>query len=272
MNCEIYNTYENVKDMIRENREYYKKNTIIACNGKFHFRMNHQGIISVIMQPDRTLLCPAVKYQGIVNEVEEVENDRKKGKMSYQNMTFETFKGKNKSQIEIIRTFLYSKIVDYRVLIIKGEVGTGKTHLAKAIQFETLQKNYKSEFITFNDLQEIFFDVGEWNFKTNFESELKIKKLKESDYLIIDDLAINRVTKYFLSQFTNFLEKRTGKLIITTNLSLVSNEKFEEMADNKKKMHLNFAYDDRIISRLLEKSEIINLVDRDRRGNGKKND
>jgi DNA replication protein DnaC len=285
MNCKIYKNYDYMYEnyiypqekqweqlRIRklkhpENKEYRQefeeyndsRNPVIYCDGQFH--------IEVIVGKSDTVifpLCPVYTGKSIIEKVEEVDTETKKGKISYKNMTFDTFKGQNKKRLPSIYNFLNADIKILKNLILYGKNGTGKTHLAKAIQFETLQKGKISEFITLTELKTIFLETIRTNPNFNIESKKRLMQLEKADYLIIDDLATESTTEYFESQLTNLLDNRRGKLIVTTNLDIKTNDDFIKQQTNRD-MFLNFRYDKRIISRLLDYSEFISLTGRDQR-------
>ncbi len=135
----------------------------------------------------------------------------------------------------------------YQRLILFGETGRGKTHLAKA-HLNAYQKQRRKEveeqkiptwesdgmkftdFIKTTDteqesrkgLYEIFFDM-----EPHQEPEIKqranydFRMLMRAELLVIDDLGSEKKTEkeVFLQGFLKLLDQYTNKLIITTNLA-----------------------------------------------------
>ncbi|HDR4393056.1 TPA: ATP-binding protein [Bacillus cereus] len=128
-------------------------------------------------------------------------------------------------------------------LLLVGNCGAGKTHLAYAIGKTLQERNREVVFITMSEL------VRKIKSTFNKDSALTeddiIRRLVEVEFLILDDLgaelgALNgndKATRFINTILFSIFDGRQGKAtIITTNLS---GDRIEE------------AYDERIVSRLL---------------------
>lgn len=131
-----------------------------------------------------------------------------------------------------------------RGLLLIGEVGCGKSHLAIAILREIIDKGYTGLF--YNSpalLQEIRDTFDAQNPRT--ESSL-IDELLETDLLVFDDLGAEKSSEWTLDRFYLIINKRYESckpIIVTTNLD---------------KHQLKERLGDRILSRLVEMCEIMN--------------
>ncbi len=130
-----------------------------------------------------------------------------------------------------------------RGLLLRGEVGCGKSHLAIAILREIIDKGYTGLF--YNSpalLQEIRDTFDAQNPRT--ESAL-IDELLETDLLIFDDLGAEKSSEWTLDRFYLIINKRYESckpIIVTTNLD---------------KYQLKERLGDRILSRLVEMCEFM---------------
>lgn len=103
-------------------------------------------------------------------------------------------------------------------LILFGDAGTGKTHLASAIS-NCLMNDYfiPVKFGTFADLLDSLKD----SFKTDRQTKI-VKALGEIPLLVIDDLGKERYTEWASQILFQVIDRRYNKelpTIITTNLS-----------------------------------------------------
>ena len=176
-------------------------------------------------------------------------------------MTFENFKGYEKKKGQILQ---FLKDRKYKTLIISGQTGRGKTHLARAFQYKSTNDGVTVEFILSTELSKVFLEAGSWN--QNVEEKMTAKKkmnrLKNAEYIIIDDLGEERDTRsgHFKEQLFEFWEKKRGRCVITTNLKIYENTVFEELIFEEKEKSLNLKYGQRLMRRFLENSQIVVLT------------
>lgn len=103
-------------------------------------------------------------------------------------------------------------------LLLYGDVGTGKTHLACCIG-NFLMERLHPVFAT--SLVKILHKAK--SFKSSEDEDLYISKINEAHLLILDDLGAERDTDYALEIVYHIIDSRyrSGKpMIVTTNLSL----------------------------------------------------
>jgi DNA replication protein DnaC len=105
-------------------------------------------------------------------------------------------------------------------LLITGDFGTGKTHLAAAIANQAVELGLPSIFITVPDLLDslrfTFSDQNE-NFETRFE------EIRKSPLLVLDDFGTENATDWAqekLFQIINYRYSNQLPLVVTSNLSL----------------------------------------------------
>jgi DNA replication protein DnaC len=121
-------------------------------------------------------------------------------------------------------------------LILYGDVGTGKTHLAVAMANKIIE-NWEIRFTT---IQNLFVSY----YATSFESRVNwMDSYINSDFLIIDDYGVENITDSYYQIIFSIINGRINReapLILTTNQSL---ESFKENTSVK---------ESRLNSRILE--------------------
>jgi DNA replication protein DnaC len=142
-------------------------------------------------------------------------------------------------------------------LLLEGKTGTGKSTLAASMLLESQKLTFiekegpsiqKHLFITSFEFEELS--------KLAIQSDAYKEKLQtiiNCDFLVFDDFGTNRATDFVLDQVIRLISSRYENLkptIFTTNLD------FEQIAN---------LYDDRIASRLISNSQIIQMTGEDRR-------
>lgn len=141
-------------------------------------------------------------------------------------MTFENFDSsllENPEIVEEIKKFPETK---FKRLLLIGNVGTGKTHLASALknQIDSEIKNKMIE-VTASDLYDIFFDLNKID--TVNEARAKIEEMLLYPFIFIDDLGEEKHTEneIFNQAFKRLIDKYHGRFIITSNLGIDDMEK-----------------------------------------------
>ena len=135
-------------------------------------------------------------------------------------------------------------------MIFLGPPGVGKSHISVGIGVEAINNGYKVRFITMADLihalktQEILSG-----------SRNSIKRILESDLLIIDDLMFMAMEKNEANLFFQLVNKLYGQasIIITSNKGP---EDWGELLGDP-------AITTAILDRLVHKCEIINIYEND---------
>ena len=131
-------------------------------------------------------------------------------------------------------------------LLLYGEVGTGKSFLAACIANRLLDDGYRVVFDNARGYADMAFD----------DKEYFTDAITSADLVVLDDLGMERATEYMKETVFQILDKRcqSGKpLIVTTNLS---NEALKAPRG---------VDEERVYSRLLEKSVPILMKGEDRR-------
>lgn len=101
-------------------------------------------------------------------------------------------------------------------VILIGNSGTGKTHLAIALANKALAREYSVYFTTVSDMLYNLHIA-----KADNSYHKKIKQLLTYDLLILDELGFKQLPKYSADDFFNIIAKRyeNKSTIITTNKS-----------------------------------------------------
>lgn len=139
-------------------------------------------------------------------------------------------------------------LVTKKVLFLKGEVGTGKSHLAKGMLGKLIEKGASGLFVSAFNMEDCFvkhlYNTTSFSPNQNITDEYNL--LLNVDVLVVDDLGaeivhMEKIKPYYI----NFLETRisASKLtIFTTNLS-------DTMISER--------YGERFLSRLTSKNTVV---------------
>lgn len=128
-------------------------------------------------------------------------------------------------------------------LILKGDVGCGKTHLAVAILQHVLRKGYTGLYYNMVDLLSEIRDT--FNPNTAQSEHEFLDELNEPDLLVLDDLGAEKTTEFVNDRLYLIINRRyecCRPILVTTNLSM------DELADKMGK---------RSVSRLHEMTHLI---------------
>ena len=135
-------------------------------------------------------------------------------------------------------------------LIFLGAPGVGKSHISVGLGIEAINNGYKVRFISMADLIHML--------KTQEISSLSrngIKRIIESDLVIIDDLMFMAMEKHEANLFFQLVNKLYGQ----TSLIITSNKGPEDWGELLGDPAITTA----ILDRLVHKCEIINIYDID---------
>lgn len=100
-------------------------------------------------------------------------------------------------------------------LVLRGTIGSGKTHIAIACMKEFEKRNLSVYFITFSS----FMQKIKESFDAGNQARL-LQDIHKCDVLILDDIGIGKLTEYEIKQLYDIVDKRQSKInIYTTNMS-----------------------------------------------------
>lgn len=143
-------------------------------------------------------------------------------------------------------------------LIITGNIGTGKTHLASSIANFLIQSEIS---VVFGTLINLLNEVKDTYTMENKTESFIMEKYSKVPLLIIDDLGKERPSEWTLEKLFTIINNRYENnlpVVITTNYN---RERLRErLASN-----VNYEIADSIISRLYEMCKGINLIGKDKR-------
>lgn len=174
--------------------------------------------------------------------------------------TFENFRTENDAEEKIKSVAIgYAKTIvangkgDQRYsgnLILIGSPGSGKTHLAVAIEHHVFMEQNDFSIMYFRTTDFRHLDM-ELNSSESYKAFERLKKLKESDLVVIDD-----ITKIYLPStnalFFEVIDSRYDNGLPTIAISNLPRDAFEEI-------------DERIVSRLSSNAYYLYMYGRDHR-------
>lgn len=105
-------------------------------------------------------------------------------------------------------------LTEAKNVILMGNPGVGKTHLAQALGLEALKLGYQVRFAHIHELLEEFRKARALGRFTN-----QLHKLLRVDLLILDELGFRKITGQELDDFFELIRRtyENGSLIMTTN-------------------------------------------------------
>ncbi|MFI3327327.1 MAG: IS21-like element helper ATPase IstB [Clostridia bacterium] len=183
-------------DVIDETIDFVSKNNLSFIDGFYHFTQSQvaKKRINLINHSVKMAGFPKIKYLA------EFDFD-------YQPTI-------NKQQIEDFNSLRF--IENRENIILYGNSGVGKTHIATAIGVTAAQNRYSTYFIKCSDLMASLH-------KAQLEDRVsdKLKKLSSYKLLIIDELGYLPISKNDSKLFFQLIDKRYEKFstIITTNIN-----------------------------------------------------
>lgn len=155
--------------------------------------------------------------------------------------------GVNRRQIEELSTLEFVKRKENIILL--GQSGVGKTHLAIALAYQAVQKRIKARFITASDL---IMQMSVAKKEKRYDAFIRQAILTPS-LLVIDEIGYFPMSKEDAHHFFQVISKRyeRGATIVTSNLvfsqwsGIFANDKVVTTA---------------ILDRLLHHSHVINIL------------
>lgn len=131
-------------------------------------------------------------------------------------------------------------------LVLLGPSGVGKTHIGVGLGIQAITKGYKAMFVQMDELMHML--------KTQEilrASRARLKRIVDSDLLIIDDLMFMAMEKHEANLFFQLINKLYGQ----TSLIITSNKGPEDWGELLGDPAITIA----ILDRIVHKCEIINL-------------
>lgn len=162
----------------------------------------------------------------------------------FKDRRFDTFKtnASNRKAYEACLSYARSFNKKSNGLLLVGEYGTGKTHLAVSIIHELAKKNVYGVFITTPDLlQKIRTSYTNPDIKANEIMDI----VKTTEFLVLDDLGTEKVTDWVREQFYMIINARYENMlqtVITTNCTFKELEAEDKLGK-------------RIVSRIIEMTD-----------------
>lgn len=155
---------------------------------------------------------------------------------------------------ELVRKWVDGGFADRRNLILTGPVGTGKSGLALGAMYEIHMRGISCMFDTFSMILDQLRPKDEGD---KVAKRANLAGLIRTGLLVIDDLGTHKESEWTAEQLFELINGRTSErrpFIITTNWTT------KEMAA---------ALDDRLMSRLVESTDVVPVVGRDLRRGGR---
>jgi DNA replication protein DnaC len=192
-----------------------------SCNGKEYYQLNVNSSCKFPLM-----------IEGTTRECPKLVEERKRIKpLLFQDVPMMTFYNFDSSKLEnpgIIEEIKNFPLTGYQKLLLLGEPGRGKTHLAAALMdFLNSQKKGTVTRIDVEDLYDLFFRLN--GFISGNDARDELKSLYEYPFIFIDDLGCEKHTEkeIFNYGFKKLLDDycKRGRLIITSNLRFADMEK-----------------------------------------------
>ena len=226
---------------------YGDQTTYRACDGFFHFcwyGLVLNGNFADEKKSYTEWMTPGCD-EHLRNQAE--KRIQREVNVKYREACFDNFRVTKENQDAYAQGKLFMES-GYKIMVLLGPTGRGKTFLARAIQHELYLDGKMSVFGTANQWHEWFIATQPTRDARDFDAETKIMNAKKHDCLlvVIDDLKDTSATSsFFCDKFQEILDTVEGKILITTNLL---------------KSDLVSKFGDRIGSRLQENSQWVPVI------------
>lgn len=156
----------------------------------------------------------------------------------------------NNQHGELKKVISFLSEAQYRKLLLLGEPGRGKTHLAFAIKNYSDECGIPAEIISATRLYKLFRE--DESYDGDPRADKVLSRIRRSRVFIVDDLGVEKQTEaqVFNQHFQDILDTYSGRIVITSNLSLSDMQKI---------------YGEKIVSRLQEDALFVLLRGKDHR-------
>ncbi len=153
--------------------------------------------------------------------------------------------GVNRKQIEELASLSFIK--KHENIVLLGQCGVGKTHLAIALAYKAVQNRYKAKFTTISELL-----ANANKAKKERKYDIFLKSITNPSVLVIDEIGYFNMNKEESNHFFQIISKRyeKGSTILTSNL--VFSKWTQVFAGDK-------IVTTAILDRILHHSHIINI-------------
>ena len=168
----------------------------------------------------------------------------------FKNRRFETFDvtAENQTAYAMCKRFCDTYKSDSTGILLTGNYGCGKTHLAAAIINEMLKKNVVGVFVVVPDLMRAI--RRSFVEKDNHEIQQKIQELfktvKTAELLILDDLGAEKASKWVQEQLFILINARYENMLPTI---ITTNKTVKKLSDEENSLG------ERITSRIVEMTD-----------------
>ena len=241
------NTHGLMEKIKQRRIQWLKSESVIQCKTCLkYFKKNNNQLI--LKELNKEWFC-SQECQNISDIKQKDKKDKlktKQIKLAIQKLPIR-FKDKTIDNYNNPPQQIYQYINNPKSLLLAGNVGTGKTHLAVGLYKKLLEMDRKVKFIP---SVEMLYDIRR---NVTKDIDAAINNYTKYEYLIIDDIGAEKMTDWVKEIFYLIIDRQyrdMKHIVITTNMSS------EEMSSN---------LDYRVVSRLMEMGDVIKFNGKDNR-------